>query len=98
MDTRTIKLMDCVSGTSTNNEGLGLFIAISRAFKAREIVKLSLEGSTSMSSSFMNSSFGELVEEFGVDIVRKQLRLIDYKPSQAEQIKKYLEVISSYAK
>ncbi len=98
MSTRTIKLMDCVNGTSTNNDGFGLFIEVSKAFTEGDTVKLSLEGSTSMSSSFLNSSFGELVEKFGMDAIRKQLRLVDFKPSQAEQIKKYLEVVNSHVK
>jgi len=89
--------MNCVHGTSTNNDGFGLFIEISKAFTAGDIVKLSLEGSTSMSSSFLNSSFGELAEKFGMDKIKNQLRLVDFKPSQAGQIKKYLEVIGDHA-
>lgn len=96
MNTRTIKLMDCVTGTSTNTEALGLYLAISNAFKSGDVVKLSLEGTTPMSSSFMNSSFGELTEDFGMETIKKQLRLVDYKPSQALQIKTYFEIISSY--
>ncbi|WP_299819445.1 DUF4325 domain-containing protein [uncultured Pontibacter sp.] len=98
MNTRTIKLMDCVTGTSTNTEAVGLYLAISNAFKSGAIVKLSLAGTTPMSSSFMNSSFGELVEEFGIETVKKQLRLVDFKPSQALQIKNYFETVSSYSR
>lgn len=98
MNTNAIKLMDCVSGTSTNAEGYGLFLALSNAFRDDETVKLSLEGCTPMSSSFMNSSFGELVEELGIDMIKKQLRLVDFKPSQAQQIKEYLAIISTYYK
>jgi hypothetical protein len=97
MNTRTIKLMDCVHGTSTNNDGFELFIKISKVFDAGDILKLSLEGSTSMSSSFLNSSFGELVDRYGMDTIKRQLRLVNFKPSQAEEIKKYLEIMTHHA-
>jgi len=98
MNTRTIKLMDCVTGTSTNTEALGLYLAISKAFQAGDTVKLALEDTTPMSSSFMNSSFGELVEDFGMETIKKQLRLVDFKPSQALQIKNYFETITAYTR
>lgn len=98
MNTHTIKLMDCVSGTSTNAEGLGLSLKLIPELKAGNTVKLSLDGCTPMSSSFLNSSFGEVVEELGMDVIKRQLRLVDYKPSEAKQIKGYLDMITSMVK
>lgn len=97
MSTRTIKLMDCVDGTSSNNDGLKLFIEISKAFVAGDIVTLSLKDCTSISSSFLNSSFGELAEKFSMDTIKSQFRLVDFKPSQAKQIKEYLDMVRSHA-
>ncbi|MBA9076076.1 STAS-like domain-containing protein [Rufibacter quisquiliarum] len=98
MDARTIKLMDCVTGTSTNTEGLALSLVLLTELKDGNVVKLSLDGCTPMSSSFLNSSFGEVVEEVGMDVIKNQLRLVDYKPSEAKQIKDYLALVSSLVK
>ncbi len=95
MDT-IITLMDCVSGTSTNVEGYTLFTLLSKEIEKNNIVKLSLKDSTPMSSSFMNSSFGELVDKYGLDKFRDHVRLINYTPSHAERIQKYIQMLRSH--
>lgn len=97
MNTRILRVMDCVGGTSTNTEGLKLFYSISNVINNGEAVKLSLDGCTPMSSSFMNSSFGELVDKYGIQKVKENLSLVDFKPSQAKEIKNYLDIVSRLA-
>jgi hypothetical protein len=94
MDT-IIKVIETVTGTSTNVEGYALFAVLSKEIEDGNVVKLSLENSTPMSSSFMNSSFGELVDKFGMDKVKANIRLVHYKPSQAISIQKYLQMLGS---
>lgn len=90
----TINLMDSVSGTSTNMEGCTLFAVISKELESNNTIRLSLKDATPMSSSFMNSSFGELVDRFGMETFKNNIRLINYTPSQAEYIKHYLTMVS----
>jgi hypothetical protein len=94
----TIDLMSVVSGTSTNTEGLTLFTRLSNEINAGHQIKLSLSAATAMSSSFMNSSFGELVDKYGIEKVREAIRLINYTPSHAQHIKSYLDMVASYKK
>ena len=90
-----INLMDKVNGTSTNIEGLTLYAVLSREIESGNIIKLSLKESTPMSSSFLNSSLGELVDRYGIDVFKKHVRLINYTASQAEYIKKYLSMLKA---
>lgn len=92
----TIKLMDHVAGTSTNAEGYSLYIVLSNEIGKGSLIKLSLEGATPMSSSFLNSSFGDLVDQFGIDKVKSSIRLINYQRSEAERIQKYLKMVASH--
>lgn len=89
-----IEVMDCVNGTTTSSEALALFLKVEKALKEGSLVKLSLTEVTPMSSSFLNASFGELFDTFGYKKIKSNISLINYKPSQAKQIKDYLDTIS----
>ncbi len=93
-----IELMDCVTGTTTSFEAMALFMKIDKALKENYSVKLSLTNATPMSSSFLNASFGELYDNYGFKTIKERISLVNYKPSQALQIKDYLETISKLAK
>lgn len=84
-------LTDLVHGTSSNADGDKLFDAVASAMRAGQVVRLSLKGVTPMSTSFLNSSFGELIDEFGLDAVRAQVKLVEFLPSQAMRIKEYID-------
>lgn len=90
--------MDVVNGTSTNSEGFTLFALLSKEIEAGHKIKLSLSSATAMSSSFMNSSFGELVDKYGIGKIKDYISLINYAPSHAQHIKSYLEMVASYKK
>jgi hypothetical protein len=92
----TIKLMDHVSGTSTNAEGYSLYIVLAKELAKDTLVKLSFSEATPMSTSFLNSSFGELMDNFGLEAVKKNIRLINFQRTEAERIQKYLKMVSSH--
>ena len=58
-----IKLTDIVSDTYTNSAGYQLYAVLKRLLAEGEQVQLSFSGATAPSSSFLNSSFGNLIEE-----------------------------------
>ncbi len=87
--------MDIVPGTSTNIDGLPLFLELSKLFSEGYSIRLDLKGLTPMSTSFLNSSFGELADKYGYEIIKKHLVLFNYKKSDAMQIKNYLLEITA---
>ena len=51
-----------------------------------------MQGFSAMSSSFFNSSFGELIEEFGINAFRTNIKFVNLTNSQAKLISRYLEL------
>ena len=91
----TLVLTSLVVGTSTNAEGDKLFAALAPHVAAGKVVRLSLLHASPMSTSFLNSSFGVLIDEFGLAAVRSSLKLIDYLPSHAGIIRNYIDAFQS---
>ena len=96
MEPAVVYVTHIVSGTSTNSDGYSLRTVLEDYLRAGQSVRLSLKGATPMSSSFLNSSFGELIENFGAARVREFVKLIDFKPSQAMAIKEYIDKFSRH--
>ena len=94
---KTIILMNEVTGTVTNDEGLALFLAIDKELREGNGVRLSLEKATTFSSSFLNSSIGELVVKFGIETIKSNLIIVNYQPSRLNQIRAYIEKIMDLA-
>jgi hypothetical protein len=93
-----ISITDIISAASTNAEGFQLFSIIDKEFKSGNFVKLSLTDSPPMSSSFLNSSFGSLLDSYGYTFMKNHLSLINVTKSKAERIKGYLDDVNRYYK
>ncbi len=91
----TIRIMDVVTGTSTNIEGIALFNCIDKYLSCGQKIRLSLEGCTPFSTSFLNSSFGDLIDKHGLDKFKSMIVYSNIKPSQIKKIQGYFERISS---
>ena len=83
----------CVS-TYTNSDGMSLKLAVSNLLNTHETVILSFHGIDSVSTSFMNSFFGELVSEYGLDIFKNRIRVTNYTNSLLNVIKSYIKSLS----
>ena len=88
---KTMILKDLVKDTYTNASGASLAIQLRDCFSKDKGVQVSLKDSTPISSSFFNSSFGELIEEFGFDTIKRQLKLIDVSTSQGKLLRMYFD-------
>lgn len=88
--TKQINVMDIVGGTIKNSDGFSLFQVMDSNIKEGNKLKLDLQGCTPFSTSFLSSSFGQLMEVYGMDGVRNYISLVNYKPSMANSIKNYL--------
>ncbi len=91
MNKDIIVVKDVVYGTSTNAEALPVFLLMDKSLSKNNSVVLSLTGCPAMSSSFLNSSLGSIIEKYGWDFLKGKLSIVDYNPSVANVIKDYLE-------
>ena len=90
----TVRLMDVVSGTSTNADGFALFTAIDKYLSENIKTRLSLDGATPLSTSFLNSSIGSLADKYGLDDMRKKIVFTNLTTPQINTLKRYFELIS----
>ena len=86
--------MDVVTGTATNDEGIALFNSIDNLFSKSQKVRLSLEDCTPFSTSFLNSSIGDLIDKYGLNRFKSDIVYTKIKPSQIKKLQSYLEQIS----
>ena len=93
-----INLIDIVSDTYTNTAGYTLFAVLKRILADGEQVQLSFNGASAPSSSFLNSSFGNLIEEMGLEKFLQSVKPADVTPSQASLLKHYIQGFRSGAK
>ena len=92
---KQINLVDIVDGTSTNIEGVKLYCALNKHLKSNEAVILSLKACTPLSSSFLNSSIGNLIEDYGFDYVIDNVKISNYSKSIGKALVQYLDNIKS---
>ena len=93
-----LTVLALTSGTLSNADGYKLLLALKAALAEQPgPVTLDLAGIVCFSSSFLNSSFGALYEEFGAPSYQR-LRLSNYKPAQLKQLKEYMnDVAQTYS-
>ncbi len=53
------------------------------------VIGFDMKGLDAVSTVFLNASFGHLIDEFGIERVKKSLKFSNLLRSQAERIKKY---------
>ena len=78
-------------GTSTNGEGLILFNFLDNLLiESEEKLTLSLLNIDFFSSSFLNSSFGLLIDKYGETYLKSRLTFTDYRPSVLKVVVDYV--------
>lgn len=85
-----IQLSEIVKDTYTNNSGYSLYLQMKEAFLRKEKVEISFKDSTPTSSSFLNSSFGALIEEFGLNVFMELVVPKEITASQSHVLKGYV--------
>ena len=89
---KTIKIIvnQVTIGTLSNTDGYNLKTGIVDVLTSGNAVLLSFDGIITISSSFLNSSIGEIVDQYGFDILKDRVKITHYTPSIASAIKKYI--------
>lgn len=86
-----------VASGLTNADGVTLYAAVVPHLRAGHKVILSLANAPALTSSFLNSSLGTLADEFGLDLFKGQLTFTNYRASQAEQLRAYVNGLRQQA-
>jgi len=90
MKTITIIVKDLTPGTLTNVDGMNLRVAIDEALVSGHSVLLSFNGIHTISSSFLNSSLGEIFDKYGYDVLKSRIKITHYTTQLAGAIIKYV--------
>lgn len=87
MDTLILKTL--IDDTSSNSEGLVLFSRLKNAHLNNSPIVLVVDSDLHMSSSFLNTSFGYFLEEYGISNFKKT---VSFKGSkmQFDRLSKYI--------
>lgn len=85
-----IKLKSLVNNTDNNTEGVKLYCILDDYFKNNDMLLLVVDSDMSLTSSFLNSSFGNIIDKYGYDKLKNSLKIKTNK-NQIDRIKDYLE-------
>lgn len=84
-------LKNIIKETYTNNAGTELYKILENYILQGKYIELSLRNSSAISSSFFNSSFEEIINRFGLDTLKKHVKLIEASKHQADILKVYFD-------
>lgn len=90
-NTNNIIVKNVCNGTFTNADGMSLFLTIDSSLKDSNNVLLSFSGINSVSSSFLNSSIGSIIEKYGINVMKDNIKISNFTPTIATILKKYIE-------
>ncbi|MEP1087468.1 MAG: STAS-like domain-containing protein [Algoriphagus sp.] len=90
-----IRLNDIVTETYSNSAGYKLYIELKGYVSQNSPIELSFLGSTPTSSSFLNSSFGTMIEELGLAKFKALIKPVDISNSQASMLRHYINTFNS---
>ncbi|MED3986293.1 STAS-like domain-containing protein [Peribacillus simplex] len=72
-----IKIKDLVGRCYSNEDGKIIFDVLNSALNNEKMIILSFKDVDSITSSFTNTAFIELLHEFDYDFIKKNLRIVD---------------------
>jgi hypothetical protein len=90
-----IVLKDILEGRSYREGGYALFEIAEDAIRQGNIVSLDMKEMRSIPSLFMNTSFGDLILNYGIDNVKKLFVFNNITKSQIDKIQKYFDDFQS---
>ncbi len=84
-----LRVSDICADTLTNAAGYALYTAVENSIAQSDLVEVSFEGTNGISSSFLNSSVGALIEKHGIEVL-SQIKLVKISGTQADVLKKFV--------
>jgi hypothetical protein len=89
MKTNKLIVKDLTNNTLSNTDGVLLQIAIDGALADSDTIILSFHDIHVISSSFLNSSLGDIVDKHGFAVLDK-IRIVDYTASISSFLRNYI--------
>jgi hypothetical protein len=87
---KSLILKDLVSDSSSNSEGTKLFKELRKAFENRENILLHVDSELTLSSSFLNTSFGVFLDKYGFENFKRTVK-IKGSQNQFARLASYIE-------
>lgn len=84
-------ITDIVQDTYTNAGGFSLYTQIKKNLDSGIVTEISFKGASPLSSSFLNSSFGAIIEEIGFSSFKEKIKLIELSKTQANHLLGYFK-------
>jgi hypothetical protein len=94
MKTAKISVKDVTNSTLSKSDGVQLQSAIDSELVSDDMVYLSFHDVHTISSSFLNSSLGDIIDKYGLNILSK-IKIVDYTASVASFLKNYVSDLKS---
>ena len=88
---KTIIVSEICSACMTNTDAVVFDSTVRQSLISDQIVKIDFHGISGITTSFLNSSFGSWIEDFGFEKLMGKVLLTNYTPFIAKSIKQYLE-------
>lgn len=88
----TIIITKIVSSTTTNDSGNKLKDELKTYFDAKTPVIVSFNEVVAISSSFFNSSFGSLIEMYGIEIFKDVVKPANIQRSVLERMQQWIKL------
>ncbi|MGQ3132254.1 MAG: STAS-like domain-containing protein [Flavobacteriales bacterium] len=88
-----IRLLSIVNGTYTNSEGENLFKELDKYLSKGQSVTIDFTDCHAVSSSFLNSSIGELFMKYGYDSLKGRVGIVNVTKLQKNQITDYINYL-----
>ncbi len=89
MKAHKIIIRDITSSALSNIDGVQIQTAMDKYLNSGKVVILSFQGINVVTTSFLNSSLGNITDKYGFDILYK-IKLVDYTTSIASCVKNYI--------
>lgn len=78
------------SGVNLPDAGVLLYETIQKKADRGEKVVIDMTDVTSLSSVFLNTSIGKVIDQYGIDFLKKNISFVKITKQQAERLKDYL--------
>jgi len=94
----TILLSEILNDNDYANGGTVVYDIAQSAIANNDIIVIDMQNVDSVPTVFMNTSFGKLMDIFGVDRIKKSFRFKNILKTQVERISKYFSDYESLLK
>lgn len=91
---KTLDLRQIVSDFSSNSAGFTLYSVLQKEMESNSDVILVVDKDMTLSSSFLNSSIGAILEEYGINKFKQNIKFQGSK-SQFHRMRDYINVYNT---